>query len=520
MGDLNDLQPLTGTSKRRRLGNKLHWGWIAVVICAVGMIPILFTPIPGKIKRGLLELIHGPAPKPQHTVDEADLKRQIESRVRAEMEDQMEDKLDDQVEKIKREAQEEIHRAELSSLPSESGPTATGGTNVRKLSSGIQFKSEVKIDKGGLASRERIDPESYTAEYRLTVRLPEPAKTIDELKSSNPALGDMLPGLAGILPKATVSRWYYELYRNKTDRVRREATSLSDLISRHNFFDCETILNLRSDGGRRAFLLQADMDVVSDGSDGDRVASMPTAVVNSANYQPFTSYAWPKRTQLPNPLIPGWEKRIADAEKEAADRSTTAVRKSWLKDRIGFLKRGISDMKSRSFLVADYDPFIVIPTNILNASGDPFAPRVGDYVVVIHDKRLFPAIVGDGGPTYKTGEASLRIAKQISAASTPYNRPESDLKVIYLVFPGTHEEKHEPPDYAKWRDKCLALLGEIGGLGAGYELYQWDNILPDTTPTTPVSKMPQPVQQTLPGTQPTQAPVIPAPKPTTQAPPP
>jgi hypothetical protein len=514
MGDLNDLQPLTGLSKKRRPGNKAHWLWIAAGLCVAGVAALLFTPIPGKIKRGLNELIHGPAPKPPRTVDEADLKRQIESRLRAEMEGELED----QVDQIKREAQEEIKRAEQSSLPSESGPTATGGANVRKLSTGITFKSEVKLDKGTLASRERVDPESYTAEYKLTVRLPEPAKTLDELKTSNPTLGDMLPGLAELLPKATVSRWYFELYKNKTDRVKREATSLTDLVTKHNFFDCETILNLRSAGGRRAFLLQADMDVVSDGSDGDRMATMPDSVVHSANYQPFTSYAWTKRTQTPNPIIAGWEKRIAETEKEAADRATTAARKSWLKERAAFLKRGVSDMKSRSFLIADYDPFIVIPVNILNSSGDPFAPRVGDYVVVIHGKRLFPAIVGDGGPTYKTGEASLRIAKQISAAANPYNRPESDLKVTYLVFPGSREEKHEPPDYTKWRDKCLALLGEIGGLGAGYELFHWDNLLPDPTQAAPSGKLPLSVQQTLPGVPTSQIQTTPPPVQPAQAP--
>lgn len=527
MGDLSDLR-LIGDSKNKRPGKRPLWPWIAVAVGVVGVISLLFTPIPGKIKRGLGELIHGPEPKPHHTVDEADLKRQIESRLRAEMEDQLEEQADkikqEAQEKvqhaelaIKREAQEEIQRAEQAALPSESGPTATGGINMRKLSSGITFKAEVKLDKGTLASRERVDPASYTAEYKLTVRLPVPAKTLDELKESNPLLGDMLPGLREMLPKATVSRWYYELYRNKTERIKREAISLNELVTKHHFFDCETILNLRAAGGRRAFLLQADMDVVSDGSDGDRMATMPALIVNSANYQPFTSYAWPKRTQTPNPIIAGWEKRIAEAQKETVDRSTPNVRKVWLRERTAYLKRGVSDMKSRSFLIAEYDPFIVIPVNILNSNGDPFAPRVGDYVVVIHDKRLFPAIVGDGGPTYKTGEASLRIAKLISPAAAPNIRPESDLKVTYLVFPGSRDEKREPPDYPKWREKCLALLGEIGGLGTGYELYQWDNLLPDPTQTSPAGKLPVPVQQTLPGVSapqnppPPQAPATPAP---------
>jgi hypothetical protein len=29
------------------------------------------------------------------------------------------------------------------------------------------------------------------------------------------------------------------------------------------------------------------------------------------------------------------------------------------------------------------------------------------------------------------------------------------------------------PDHKKWGAKCLTLLGEIGGLGNGYELHDW-----------------------------------------------
>ena len=46
--------------------------------------------------------------------------------------------------------------------------------------------------------------------------------------------------------------------------------------------------------GRGVFLLQAEMDVVSDGSDGDRLPVMPEEIVTSTNYQPFTSYGWRK----------------------------------------------------------------------------------------------------------------------------------------------------------------------------------------------------------------------------------
>ena len=250
-------------------------------------------------------------------------------------------------------------------------------------------------------------------------------------------------------------------------------------------YDCETILQFRTPGGRPVFFMQAEMDVVSDGSDGDRLPTMPDEIVNSSYYQPYTSYGWPKKSETANPMVAGWEKRLAGGEKELADKATTAERKSWLKARIAFLKRGIADLKSRSFLIAEYDPFIVIPTNILN-SNDPFAPKPGDFAVVVHGTKLYPAIVGDGGPTFKVGEASLRMARELNPKASPYSRPVSDLKVSYLVFPGSRDAEKGPPDYEKWRQRCHELIAEVGGLGEGRELHLWQDLLPKPVPPVPV----------------------------------
>ena len=135
-------------------------------------------------------------------------------------------------------------------------------------------------------------------------------------------------------------------------------------------------------------------------------------------------------------------------------------------------------MKARSFLVAEHDPFIVIPVHLLTATNDPYAPRIGDFAVVIHGQKLYPAIVGDGGPTYKVGEASLRLAKEINPKATPYSRPESDLKVTYLVFPDSRDQERTAPDYEKWKKRCEELLGEIGGIAPGYALHSWSNTFP------------------------------------------
>jgi hypothetical protein len=306
-----------------------------------------------------------------------------------------------------------------------------------------------------------------------------------ELETSSPDLAKMLPGLPPLVEKAEVSSWFGKLYENKAGRVRRDANSLNELLTKHNIYDCETILHLKSASGRKVFFLQAEMDVVSDGSDGDRLPEMPVEIVDSPNYQPFTSYGWPKKTATPNPMVAGWERRIGLAQQELAAPATTAARKTWLRERIKFLKRGIDDLKARSFLIADYDPFIVIPVDILTSS-DAFAPNVGDYAVVIHGGEIYPSIVGDGGPTFKVGEGSLRFARELNPKASSYSRPVSDLKVSYLVFPGSREAERGPPDFEKWRQRCHELLGEIGGLGDGYVLHQWQDTLPKPTPPAPV----------------------------------
>lgn len=458
------------------------WLRATLFVLVLGGFVLPFTPPGGKILRGLQRLVQGPPPAAP-APDKADIERQLEARLRGEFEADLERELAAVKKQLAEDAKRAAARAaESETLPPLSSHTAATGGDVRVLRSGIPFKTEVRVDKGGVASIERQAADSYTAAYTLSVRVPEPSRSLAELHRVNPRLAGLLPGLPALLEKPEVSRWFFALYDNKTKRLKRDATRLNELLTKHNFYDCETILQLRHPGsGRKVFLLQAEMDVVSDGSDGDRLATMPDAIVNSTHYQPFTSYGWAKRTATPNPMVAGWEKRVAKAREELAAPDTTNERKAWLRDRLKYLQRGIDDMKARSFLIADYDPFIVIPVNLLTAN-DPFAPKVGDYAVVVHGDKLYPAIVGDGGPTFKVGEASLRLAKEINPKASPYSRPESDLVVTYLVFPGTRDETKGPPDYARWRVRCEELLQECGGLAPGVTLHAWQNLLPDPAP--------------------------------------
>ena len=128
---------------------------------------------------------------------------------------------------------------------------------------------------------------------------------------------------------------------------------------------------------------------------------------------------------------------------------------------------------------------------------------MGDYALVIFADAVYPAIVGDVGPNDKAGEASLRIAKQINALSTPYNRPVSDLKVTYLIFSGTADKPFGPPDLDKLQARCEALVKEIGG--ASVPLHHWENIIPPPpTPTpTPIPSSPDAIPTSSPSQSPT-----------------
>jgi hypothetical protein len=114
--------------------------------------------------------------------------------------------------------------------------------------------------------------------------------------------------------------------------------------------------------------------------------------------------------------------------------------------------------------------------------------------------------VGDGGPTYKVGEASLRMAKQLNPRALSNNRPVSDLKVSYLIFPGTADADRGPPDYAKWRQRCHELLNEVGGVGPGVALFEWQDTLPKPPPATTPATESGPGSP-VPGASPVPAPV-------------
>jgi len=349
---------------------------------------------------------------------------------------------------------------------------------VSELFNGIKIQTKLQSAEGRTASVERQNDAAYQVSFSVNVTIPKPNTTLPELASLNPHLPKALPGLGDMVPAAQVSGFYHKLYDLKQRAVEKNLTQLDKALSRHNFFDCETALELRHPvTSRRVLLLQGEMDVVADGSDGDRMADFDDYVFASSHFQGTTSYSWKKRTAQPNPLIPRYAQRIEEARKKLAA-TTGAAQKKSLEGDISFYKRTITSLKTTSYLIASEDPFIVLPLSVRGYAGvEEFAPQLGDYAVVVSGDKLLPAIIGDYGPYEKMGEASLRIAKEINPKATPYVRPESDLEISYFIFTGSAEKPFGPPDYQRWHERCAELLTEIGGVGEGYALYQWEDRL-------------------------------------------
>jgi len=478
---------------------------VLVIIALLLVIP--FTPFAGKIKRGLKEIVSAGRATTQVVTKE------IERRV-----------------EVPKEVVKEVVKEVIKEVPAPPPPLPDNfiprkDADVATFYNGITIKTKLLTEQGTFASLERLNPDAYKAEFQLSVRVPKANQTIEELSRINPALTSLLPDLKAMLPTAKVSGFYHKLYENKTNGIQRDITRLNKILDRHNFFDCETILELtHPTSKRRAMLIQSEMDVVCDGSDGDRMATLDEYIYMSDYYQPFTSYAWAKKTSTPNPLLARWEERLKNANEAYNVKGLSAEKNRELKALIDTLKVEINEMKARSSLIAEKDPFVVLSLVFRGYTAtNKHTPQMGDYAVVIHGDKMYPAICGDYGPTQKMGEASLFIAKTINDKATPYRRPESDLKVTYLIFPGTAEKPNSPPNLNHWHEMCSTYLKEIGAPGPGRELHRWEDPFkkpepPPITAAPPASTITSVPAPTVPPAAPTSPKTTPGVAPTITAP--
>ena len=326
----------------------------------------------------------------------------------------------------------------------------------------------------------------------MKVKVPKPNDDLPSLSKLNPALPRILPALSAMLATARVSEKYEALYGRKLAQLQRNLPRLDLLLSRHNFFDCETILQLRHPQTQRTvLLLQADMDVDTDGSDPDR---LPAVDPSDPTFQPMTSYRWPKQTVLVNPFLHGREARLHALEAELAhSKGQGEPRLQALRDAVSAARYEVHQLKTCSFLIAATDPYVVLPGIFADDMDPAFQPRVGDYCAVIHDNTIYPAIVGDVGPRDLVGEASYRLGREINSETTATHRAESNLKVTYLYFPNSADKPFGPPDLPKMRTRVEALLNEIGGFEG--PLHTWVNLskpAPTPTPTPTPTPVPTP----------------------------
>lgn len=329
----------------------------------------------------------------------------------------------------------------------------------------LDLEVTIQTEAGQTVLQERESPDAYHLQTRLTYRVPRAAQTLKELESVQTSLSEHWPSLPAILPTAQVSPYFHSLYQRKVTFLEMRVDHIREIPSRHNMYDCHTILEWSSrDHPTPLLLIQADMDVVTDGSDSDRTTDIDTS---SPTFQPFTAYNWAKKTQTPNPLIAHYQSELKELEARLDQPGLSENERYLASRRSRVVRQTLEALRYRSSLVAHLDPFIVLPIFMTKETGvsPESSPAVGDYALVLFQDLILPAIVGDTGPNSKIGEASLKIARAIdpSIEATGASRPVSRPQVTYLVFPGSAEPTMQPPDLEKWEMKCRELFLQVGG---------------------------------------------------------
>lgn len=351
------------------------------------------------------------------------------------------------------------------------------------LSASAQFGGKVEIEETATAAELRAAGKGYV--QSVTLHRPLPTRTLPQLAAINPSLAVVWPDLAKMLETAKVSDLYADLYRRKLAYL-KDGSSLSD----HNYLDCATVLLLEHPVTQRhCILLQADMDVVTDGSDPDRAPNLSDydTARTSDWFLPQTAYTWAGPPSSLNPFLEyypaavarldhyrGLFQREAETDKGRIWRLLiTAVdaQKARMKT-AGLSEETIRALKTSRSLLGTEDPFVVLPMNWFSGSSSPWSPRMGDYAAVIYKNKIYPVIVGEAGPTFKAGEASLRLARTINPAASGKERAVSTLGVTYLIFPQTADPR-SAPDLARWETKVKGYLQEAGASTDSSVLHSW-----------------------------------------------
>lgn len=306
----------------------------------------------------------------------------------------------------------------------------------------------------------------------LQVTIPSPALTVVNLSAATPEITKALPELELMLSTKTNAPFFTTLYEHKINSLGHQLSHLGELPSRDSLYDCQTILSLTNPkNNQHALLVQAIMNVNTDGSDGDRNVSLEKL---SSTYQPQTNYRWPKTSPHPNQNIPELEKERALCQQSLSNTTLTSYQKNKLQQKIEQVDATLVELRRWSFLIGSADPFIVLPKFMLERNNTQ-AASIGDYAVVLYKGILYPAIVGDIGPPSKIGEASLRLCRAIDPKSGADRRPVDSPHVSYFIFPQSADQPFRAPDYAHWSQRCLELWSNFGG-ATNLTWHEWKNM--------------------------------------------
>jgi len=340
----------------------------------------------------------------------------------------------------------------------------------------------VKGEAEAITLRKPTDLSYLTVTQTATIIRPKAVTEFATLESLNPGLADVMPSLADLVGKAGVSPKFKLLYDGKIESIKE-----GDYLEAHEYFDCATVLNLTApDTGRKAVLIQSNMDVDTDGTDPGRKSELKDYddARLSHSFQPVLAYSWAQSGEMAkNPFL-AYYKSTAEklrALKTQLDRE--AKQDPWpvwsslgkeLAQHVSGLERKLNvygdDLRERRSLIASLDPFIVVPMNWIEKDS---GIQVGDYVAVIHAGKVLPCIIGDTGPDSKVGEGSQRLARAIDPEASGRRSAVTTAAVTYLVFPNTRPAPGKP-NLATYTSEVTRLLGEMGGLGAGVKVHRWE----------------------------------------------
>jgi hypothetical protein len=340
--------------------------------------------------------------------------------------------------------------------------------------------SWVKGEPETITLKQTAPPSYIHIQQTVTLIRPQPLKTAAELDKLNPGLLKTLPGLTALMVSSEASPLFTTLYDTKLSAIKG-----GNMMPNHSYFDTATVVHLKnSTNGRRAVLFQSDMDVDTDGSDPVRMDQLKQYddARFSRTFQPLLSYSWaksPEQQAATSPFIAYYKDTLTKLRELKTTVDTHAandIGPIWpelqtnIQTHIDAVTRKAtyyaSDLKHRRSLIASTDPFIVIPQTWIGTM------QVGDYVAVVHGGKVYPCLIGDTGPTTKSGEGSQHLAKALNPKASGRNSAVTTPGVTYLVFPGTSAGR-AVPDLAKYRAEVSRLLLELFGAVEDTVIHTW-----------------------------------------------